>query len=225
MDRETIARLREHYDTTDTSAEMEDGAWETDVDPDPMITTSVRLPKSVLDQLRARATAEGVKPTALIRKWTEERLAGGSSSGPASGSPTVEERLARLERQVVELRGQSVYPIRPNPLIQPKSPAATWAESLASELGATVYYGGISSPTGDHLMHGPHVVLDTTVVRGGLGEHVVHGGLGDVTHGDLSAPLFLLCEAKSWAKFPGLGIPHPMDKDRSPDSVDEPQRR
>jgi hypothetical protein len=39
---------------------------------DPMITTSLRLPQSVLDRVRVLAARDGVKPTALIRRWTEQ---------------------------------------------------------------------------------------------------------------------------------------------------------
>ncbi|MFC0434097.1 CopG family transcriptional regulator [Kutzneria buriramensis] len=42
---------------------------------DPMITTSLRLPQSVLDRVRVLATRDGVKPTALIRRWTEQACA------------------------------------------------------------------------------------------------------------------------------------------------------
>ncbi|HZZ48974.1 MAG TPA: hypothetical protein VFE65_19005 [Pseudonocardia sp.] len=72
MDHKKMTELREHYDTHDTSHEMEGGEWITEVDNDPMVTTSLLLPKSVLDDVRALARAGGVKPTALRRRrlWT-----------------------------------------------------------------------------------------------------------------------------------------------------------
>ena len=42
----------------DFSKEMEQGVWDTDTEPDPMITTSLRLPKSLLDWVRERAAAQ-----------------------------------------------------------------------------------------------------------------------------------------------------------------------
>lgn len=69
-----LAALREYYDTTSTAAELADtasGTWETDIEADPMVTTSLRLPKSLLDWVRQLAGELGVKPTALIRSWVE----------------------------------------------------------------------------------------------------------------------------------------------------------
>ena len=73
MDERKLAQLRDYYDTADLSAEIEHAHWETDVEPDPMVTTSLRLPKSVLDWVRQQAETEHVKPTALIRRWIEEQ--------------------------------------------------------------------------------------------------------------------------------------------------------
>ncbi len=91
MDREAMIEARNHYDTTSTAGEMDGGAWETDVDPDPMVTTSVRLPKSLLDWVREQADAGRVKPTALIRRWIEERR---------EVDESVAARLERLEHAV-----------------------------------------------------------------------------------------------------------------------------
>lgn len=101
MTPDQLAELREHYDTTSTADEMTDaGGWETDIDPDPMVTTSLRLPKSLLDWVRAQAMAEKVKPTALVRRWVEERR--DHAVGPAPAGDDLVERLERLERAVFE---------------------------------------------------------------------------------------------------------------------------
>jgi len=101
MDQETMRKLREHYDSVDTSADMENGVWETDVDPDPMVTTSLRLPKSLLDWLRERAAEERIKPTALVRRWIEEQREQSEGGGSASsGSSSIDARVARLENAV-----------------------------------------------------------------------------------------------------------------------------
>jgi hypothetical protein len=81
MDQETKRRLSEDYakrlseDYAHNSAveDMDKGTWEADLDSDPMITTSLRLPKSLLDWIREQAENEDVKPTALIRRWIEQR--------------------------------------------------------------------------------------------------------------------------------------------------------
>lgn len=110
-----IAALREHHDTKSTARELADegaGRWETDVDHDPMITTSMRLPKSILDQVRERAAVVGLKPTALIRAWIENAVAGPPSvptvppqhSGNAleKRAADIDDRLTRLEHAVFD---------------------------------------------------------------------------------------------------------------------------
>ena len=54
-----IADYAEHHDFT---AEMEQGSWEADADADPMITTSLRLPKSLLYWARLIASVPGGSP-------------------------------------------------------------------------------------------------------------------------------------------------------------------
>jgi hypothetical protein len=92
MNRQDLLRLREEFDSTDQSDAIERGTVETDVDPDPMVTTSIRLPKSLLDWVRNQAEAERIKSTALVRRWIEEKRDGGDQSMAA--------RLERLERHV-----------------------------------------------------------------------------------------------------------------------------
>ncbi|GDY32434.1 hypothetical protein [Gandjariella thermophila] len=83
-----IEELRDYIDTHDTSVEMEQGHWETEVAEDPMVTTSLRLPKSLLDWVRQQAAAEHVKPTAWLRGLIEQQRAGHAD---------LEERVSALE--------------------------------------------------------------------------------------------------------------------------------
>lgn len=85
-----------HSQAHDFSAEMEQGVWETHTETDPMITTSLRLPKSLLDWVREQAAAEHVRPSGLIRQWIEQRR----DSGGAAGVENIAARLERLERTV-----------------------------------------------------------------------------------------------------------------------------
>src|SRR5437763_13597125 len=66
---------------------------------DPMITTSLRLPKSVLDRVRLLAARDGVKPTALIRRWTEQACALEMPTDPSA--PTVDVRWPPLTIQLL----------------------------------------------------------------------------------------------------------------------------
>jgi hypothetical protein len=67
--------LAEHYDTTDLAEHIEQASWE---DPEtvrePMVTYALRLPKPVIDRLRATAEQRGIKVSTLMREWLEERL-------------------------------------------------------------------------------------------------------------------------------------------------------
>jgi len=93
MDQDKLRKLREYYDKGN-SVGGEDGVWETDVEDDPMVTTSIRLPRSLLDWVRAQADEQGAKPTALIRQWIEAR------HDDEHHVPNIEDRLAALENAV-----------------------------------------------------------------------------------------------------------------------------
>lgn len=56
---EGMKELREHCDSHDTSSGMDDGHWEVDAIDDPMVTTSLRLPKSLLDWFASGRTRSG----------------------------------------------------------------------------------------------------------------------------------------------------------------------
>jgi hypothetical protein len=88
-----IADYAQHHDF---GAEMEQGTWEADTDADPMITTSVRLPKSLLDWVRLRAASEHVRPSVLIRQWIEQHR----DAAEAEGAGDLAARVERLERVV-----------------------------------------------------------------------------------------------------------------------------
>ncbi|MGH3154464.1 MAG: CopG family antitoxin, partial [Streptosporangiaceae bacterium] len=59
-----LERLAEYYDTHDTSAEMDLGDW---VEPQPMATTSLRLPVEVIEQLKQQARARHLRYTSYVR--------------------------------------------------------------------------------------------------------------------------------------------------------------
>lgn len=68
--------LREYYDNTDTSVLLADAVPEQpEKTAEAMVTYAVRLPKPVLDALRAAADKSDMRVSALIRTWLEERLA------------------------------------------------------------------------------------------------------------------------------------------------------
>ena len=73
-------KLREHYDSVDQSAALKDATLETTPIDDLLVSTSIRLSKKTLDEVRALAKAAGVPATTLMREWIETRVAGGSDA-------------------------------------------------------------------------------------------------------------------------------------------------
>ncbi len=92
MTDDRITELAAYADTHDLSTELEQAHREDTTDSDPMVTTSLRLPKSLLDWVRDQAAAEGLRPTALIRRWIEQRR---------DGTEGLAERVRRLEEIVL----------------------------------------------------------------------------------------------------------------------------
>ncbi|HEY8719317.1 hypothetical protein [Pengzhenrongella sp.] len=69
--------LRAHYDTTDTSADLEKATEDTSAVVEPMVGITIRMPAATLDAARGIARRDGVKVTALLREWVEQRVADG----------------------------------------------------------------------------------------------------------------------------------------------------
>lgn len=96
MDHEKLTELRRHYDGRSTAREMDGGRWEKDTDPNPMVGTSIRLPRDVLTWVREQAEAEGVGQSVVIRRAIERDRA----AATAGTEGDVRDRLARLEQAV-----------------------------------------------------------------------------------------------------------------------------
>ena len=92
-----VEELANYYDTRDTSADMEHGEW---VEPQPMATTSLRLPADVIDELKMQARARHVRYTSHVRSILERAARG----GPPPEIADITDRLDRIERAVT--RGQ-----------------------------------------------------------------------------------------------------------------------
>jgi predicted DNA binding CopG/RHH family protein len=65
--------LREHYDHTDQAAALAEATQESGTG-EVLVSTSIRLPKSLMDAVRARAAAAGVPATTLMRQWITAHL-------------------------------------------------------------------------------------------------------------------------------------------------------
>lgn len=91
-----LDEITEYAQTHDFAAEMEQGTWEEQTDPDPMVTTSVRLPKSLLDWVREQAATQHVRPSVLIRQWLEQQR----DTETVGETEDLAARVARLEGAV-----------------------------------------------------------------------------------------------------------------------------
>ena len=86
-----LEELAEYYGSHDTIGEMEHGEW---VEPQPMATTSLRLPADVIDQLKRQARARHVRYTSYVRSILERTARGDALPEIAD----ITERLERIER-------------------------------------------------------------------------------------------------------------------------------
>ena len=90
-----LEQVADYYDSHDTSAEMEDGTW---VEPQPMATTSLRLPADVISQLKRQAQARHVRYTTYVRSILERAASGTLPPDIAD----ITQRLERIERAVTK---------------------------------------------------------------------------------------------------------------------------
>jgi predicted DNA-binding ribbon-helix-helix protein len=81
MGHDDLEQVAGYYETHDTSADLERAEYDEAVVSEPMITTSLRLPKPVMDGIRAVAEARRMRATVLMREWIEERLARETDTG------------------------------------------------------------------------------------------------------------------------------------------------
>ncbi|WP_328606142.1 hypothetical protein OG943_40235 [Amycolatopsis sp. NBC_00345] len=95
-----INEMAQYAESHDFADEMAAGQWETDVVEDPMISTSIRLPKSVMDQVRRAAELDKVKPTAWIRRLVESALTQQPAADAATSS-SLEERVSGIEEVLI----------------------------------------------------------------------------------------------------------------------------
>jgi hypothetical protein len=79
---EQLRDLAGHYNEADTTDDLERAERDDSVVSEPMVTTSLRLPRSTMDELRREAEERGVRPTQLMRAWIDSGLARRQSGEP-----------------------------------------------------------------------------------------------------------------------------------------------
>jgi len=123
MEDVTAVDLRRHYDGAETSPDLERAELDTTLVAEPMVGITIRLSASTLDAARALASKQGLRVTALLREWIEERVAEhaddtrvvpvaalkrliATSRFPATFGPEVEVEEVDLDSAAVTVRGE-----------------------------------------------------------------------------------------------------------------------
>lgn len=100
VDEKRLEKLAEYYDNRDLGVEIDNAELERHSPASQvMVVSSIRLPKPLMDRVRDVATEEGVKPTALMRRWIEEGLTRCELAADQDSERM--ERLSELMHQVV----------------------------------------------------------------------------------------------------------------------------
>jgi predicted DNA binding CopG/RHH family protein len=94
MKKDELDELRDDYDNTDVADEFADAQLDTRMADEVMVSTSIRLPRSLVDKVRAQADAAGIPATTLMRQWVIEKV----TTTPRSAVVSV----AELERFISE---------------------------------------------------------------------------------------------------------------------------
>jgi hypothetical protein len=100
--KDDLTELTEHYERIsddDLLTEWERGEPVAIEVREPMVSRSIRFPRSTFEQLREIATARGIGVTQLIREWTEQRLTAGGDLDDRIVLADELERAARLLRE------------------------------------------------------------------------------------------------------------------------------
>ncbi|MBD8058021.1 hypothetical protein IC607_03455 [Cellulomonas sp. JH27-2] len=92
---EDLDRLAAHYDGVDTSEDLRGAVLDTATVDEPMVGITLRLPASTLAAARTQARFEGVKVTALLRRWVEQRLAEGTTDDQVISVGDLKRLIAR----------------------------------------------------------------------------------------------------------------------------------
>jgi predicted DNA binding CopG/RHH family protein len=94
MKRDELDALRDYYDNTDVAEEFADSALDTRTADEVMVSTSIRLPQSLVDRVRAQAASLGIPATTLMRQWVIEKATTPSTDADVS--------VAELERFIAQ---------------------------------------------------------------------------------------------------------------------------
>ena len=86
MDQNKINELREYYDNTDVAEHFREAELDTRTPSEVLVSTSIRLPQSLVDKVREQAADLGIPATALMRQWVIEKATAAQDAGVISVS-------------------------------------------------------------------------------------------------------------------------------------------
>jgi predicted DNA binding CopG/RHH family protein len=94
MNHDDLNELRGYYDNTDVASEFADAELDTRTTDEVMVSTSIRLSRSLVEKVREQAAVLGIPVTTLMRQWVIEK----ATTPPPSAVVSV----AELERFIAE---------------------------------------------------------------------------------------------------------------------------
>jgi predicted DNA binding CopG/RHH family protein len=94
MKKEELEELREYYDNTSLAESVERSLPDDRVTDEVMVSTSIRLPRALMQEVRRHADAAGIPATTLIRQWVIDRVTASQDDAVVS--------VADLERFIAE---------------------------------------------------------------------------------------------------------------------------
>ena len=93
-DPDGVEELRDYYDRTDVADQFDDATLDTRATTQVMVSTSIRLPRALMETVREQATVLGIPATTLIRRWVIEK-----ATTPSTGAVV---SVAELQRFIAE---------------------------------------------------------------------------------------------------------------------------
>lgn len=99
MNNDDLDTLRDYYDNTDVTSDFTNAELDRRTTDEVMVSTSIRLPQSLVDKVREQATALGIPATTLMRRWVIDRATTPPNNAVVS--------VAELERFIAEHTGPS----------------------------------------------------------------------------------------------------------------------
>lgn len=94
MNKDKLSELREYYDNSSLPDSVDRAVRDDQIADEVLVSTSIRLPRSLMEQVRRRAELAGVPATTLMRQWITDRITAPDAEAVVS--------VADLQRLIAE---------------------------------------------------------------------------------------------------------------------------